>query len=128
MGYMKALLLVLLVAVAPALYAQDLSGTYTGIIKADTPDDPQENNGTIVLKQDGEKLIVTVGPNSERQLPASKVERNGDSLKFELAPPGDSTMRWRFEVTVKGGKMTGKVITTRGDETLLVSTLDFTKR
>ena len=49
----KKVLLVLLPTLTTVLFAQDLTGTYTGIMKADTPDGPRDERGTIVLKQDG---------------------------------------------------------------------------
>lgn len=113
---MKKTLLLLLLALS-SLAAQDISGTYTGTLKAQTPDGPQEGPGTIVLKMDGEKLNVTAGPLPDQQLPGTKVERSGDSIKFEIAPPGDGPRVMRFAVTVKDGKLTGEVTMTRGDET-----------
>lgn len=52
--------LVLLLSFTTALFAQDISGTYTGTLK---PEGGEGNggSGTIVLKQDGQTLIVTGG-------------------------------------------------------------------
>lgn len=123
----KKVLLVLLPTLTTVLFAQDLTGTYTGIMKADTPDGPRDERGTIVLKQDGEKLVVTGGPSTEQQFPAAKVERAGDLLKFEITPPGDSVKVLQFEVAVSDGKIAGKVKLTSGSETT-VAKLEFTRQ
>jgi hypothetical protein len=127
MNCIKTSLLVLVLTLTTVLAAQDLSGTYTGIMKAETPDGTRDAPGTIVLKQDGERLLVTGGPSTEEQYSATKVERDGDSLKFEIAPPGDSAKRLQFEVTVKDGKIAGKVKSTSGGETL-IGKLEFTRQ
>jgi hypothetical protein len=122
----KKPLLMLLLTLTTALFAQDLSGTYTGVMKADTADGTQDERGTVVLKHDGEKLVVTGGPSMEQQFPATKVERDGDLLKFEITPPGDSKVL-QFDVTVKAGKMTGRVKSTSGSESS-IATLEFTRQ
>jgi hypothetical protein len=117
----------LLLILTAALFAQDISGIYTGTMKADRADGPQEERGTIILKQDGGKLVVTGGPSVDQQFPAVKVERDGDLLKFEIAPPGDSVTLLQFQVTVKGGKITGDVKSTRGSESFAAK-LEFSRQ
>jgi hypothetical protein len=127
MNRMRKLLPALLLTLTATLFAQDLSGTYTGTMKAQTPDGTKEERGAIVLKQDGEKLVVTGGPSIGEQYAATKVARSGDSLKFEIAPRDDSGKVLQFEVTVHSGKLTGRVKSSNGSETS-VAALEFTRQ
>ena len=127
MNCMRKLLPVLLLTLTATLFAQDLSGIYTGNMKAQTPDGTKEERGAIVLKQDGEKLVVTGGPSIGEQYVATKVARSGDSLKFEIAPRDDFGKVLQFEVTVHAGKLTGRVKSSNGSETS-VAALEFTRQ
>jgi hypothetical protein len=107
--------LLVILALACSLQAQDLSGTYTGTLKIETPDGPRDGSAAIIIKQDGDALTVTAGPRPEGQRAASKIERKGEAVKFEVVPPqGDGLMQ--FDVTIKDGKLTGKLTMTRGDQ------------
>ena len=110
---MKKPLLVLLLSFG--LYAQNIAGTYTGSMKMETPDGPRDASATIIVKQDGDALTITAGPRPEQQQPASKIERSGDGLKFEVVPPEGKGLI-QFEVTIKEGKLAGKLTMTRGDQ------------
>jgi hypothetical protein len=117
----------LLLTLTATLFAQDLSGTYTGTMKAQTPDGTKEERGAIIIKQDSEKLVVTGGPSVDEQYTATKVERAGDSLKFEIAPRDNSGKVLQFELTVHSGKLTGRVKSSNGGETS-VAALEFTRQ
>lgn len=108
-------------------FGQDISGTYTGTLKAEGGEGPG-GSGSIVLKQEGQTLTVTAGPNLDKQSPATKVVRDGELLKFELVPPGaEGHGLMSFEVTVKDGKLTGKVTMTRDGDSQ-IGRLDLVKR
>jgi hypothetical protein len=127
MRSIKTLSLTLLVGLATAVWAQDISGIYSGIMKAEMPDGLREEPGTIILKLDGGKLLITGGPSTEQQFPATKVMREGNLLLFEIEPPGDSVKILQFEVTVKDGKIAGKVKSTSGGTTVIAK-LEFTRQ
>ena len=118
MKCIQTFLPMLVVSLAAAAFAQDLSGTYSGTIKADAPEGQGEQNGVIVIKQDGGKLVVTAGPTMEEQYPANKVETRGDSLMFEVGPIGEPLKILKFDVTAKEGRLSGQVIVTSGEERL----------
>ena len=109
---MKPLLLFFLATAA--LVAQSISGTYVGAAKTEMPDGVREASFTIVVKEDGEKLLVTGAPTGTSQLPAKKLGRSGNLLKFEITPPYRGEEPVKFDVSVKNGKLTGKMITTKG--------------
>lgn len=124
---MKKLIFSLLFSLATAVFAQDITGTYTGTLKAEGGEG-QGGSGSIVLKQEGQTLTVTAGPNLEKQTSAAKVVRDGEMLKFELVPPGaEGRASMSFEVTVKDGKLTGKVTVTRDGESQ-IGRLDLVKQ
>ncbi len=126
MRHLKTSLPVLVIALAAAALAQDLSGTWSGTIKADTPEGPQEQSGVIIIKQDGGKLAVTAGPAVEEQYPANKVERNGDSLTFEVGPVGEPPKVLKFDLIFKESRLSGQVTVT-SDAQRVTGKLDFTK-
>lgn len=115
---MKPILVCLSLALslAAVLFAQDLSGTYTGTLTSTGADGPR-GEATIVIKQEGSTLNITAGPQPDKQRPVSKISRDGDSLKFEIVPPeSDASSLITFAVVVKDGKLTGKLTMTRGEE------------
>ncbi len=120
-------LLFMLMAGLTAAFAQDLTGTYSGTIRADTPGGPREQNGVVVIKEDGGKLAITAGPNMEEQYPATKIDRNGDALVFEVGSNGEPGKMFKFEVTVKEGKLSGQVTVSGGPERL-IGKLEFLKQ
>ncbi len=98
-------------------FAQEIAGTYAGTLRVETPDGVQNAPGTIVIKGEGAKLSITAGPQPDQQLPATKVEREGEKVTFEIRPPGGDVPRvMRFDVVVKDGKLTGEATMTRGEE------------
>ncbi len=119
--------ILVLLSLATVLFAQDISGTYTGTMKSEGADGPR-GDGTIIIKQDGPTLNITAGPQPDKQRPATKISRDGDSLKFEVVPPdSDAASLLKFEVTVKDGKLTGKLTMSRGEQTR-VGYLDLVKQ
>jgi hypothetical protein len=93
---------------APAAPA-DLSGTYVGTI---TPDVPGElpDSGMIIIRREGETLVVTAGPGIEMQYPSQKVMRTPGGLTFEIAVEGeDATRVLQFDLKVEGAQMSGSI-------------------
>jgi hypothetical protein len=111
---------------APAAPA-DLSGTYVGTI---TPDVPGElpDSGMIVIRREGETLVVTAGPGIEMQYPSQKVVRTPGGLTFEIAVEGQDTTRvLQFDLTVNGAQMSGSIAMLR-DGTRAGGRLAFTRQ
>ena len=98
----KALLILL--ATAFTLVAADATGTWSGTMVADGGDG-NENPALIVLKQTGDSLTGTAGPNeNERHDITGKVV--GDKITFETSDPARA-MKITFELTLKGDELTG---------------------
>lgn len=106
--------LLVLFALALSLHAQDVSGTYTGTVKMETPEGSRESPAAIIIKQHGDALTITAGPRTHEQRPASKVERKGEALTFEVIHDGDA--RIQFDLAFKGTALSGKFTMMRGDQ------------
>lgn len=104
----------------------DLSGTYEGTF---TPDAPGEfpSSGTIIVRRDGDRLVVTAGPDVERQFPSEKLEREGNVMRFEVSPPGEVVRVLRFDVRIEDRMMSGTAILMR-DEQKTSGRLEFTRQ
>jgi hypothetical protein len=111
------------VPTAPA----DLSGTYVGTI---TPDVPGElpDSGMIIIRREGETLVVTAGPGIEMQYPSQKVMRTPGGLTFEIEVAGeDATRVLQFDLKVDGAQMSGSIAMLR-DGTRASGRLAFTRQ
>jgi hypothetical protein len=87
----------------------DVSGTYAGSITSDTPGELPDS-GMIVVRREGEALVVTAGPDTETQYPTQKVMRTTAGLTFELTVAGDDATRvLQFDLKIDGREMTGTI-------------------
>ena len=105
---------VFLIALAAAtLVAADATGTWTGTL---TPSgsDGQPRPAHLVLKQEGDKLTGTAGPDASQQQPIQNGKAENGNLTFELATD-DSVMK--FAVKQQGDEITGDVTRERAEQT-----------
>jgi hypothetical protein len=108
---MTRLLLALLLAVQAV--ATNVTGTWAGTITpTDQPDNPQPVH--LVLKQEGEQLTGTGGPNAERQMPIQNGVVKGDRVSLEVVA---GTGLFRFTLQIKSNDLTGRVEFVGGDVT-----------
>jgi hypothetical protein len=99
---MKHLILVALAA--GALLAVDATGTWTGTL---TPaSDGESRPALLVLKQEGDKLTGTAGPNADEQHPIQNGKADNGALTFEV-PTGNSVMR--FALKQDGDDIVGEI-------------------
>ena len=108
---MKPFLLTLLFAVS--LTAVDATGTWTGTL---TPEggDGRSLPAQLVLKQDGDKLTGTAGPDSGEQRPIQNGKAENGTLSFELESEG-SVMK--FALKQDGDAITGDIVRERDGKT-----------
>jgi hypothetical protein len=108
---MNHLLVVAFAAVT--LAAADATGTWTGTL---TPEggDGRTLPAHLVLKQDGDKLTGTAGPDVNEQHPIQNGRAENGSLIFELQTDGGLM---KFRVTLAGDEITGDVTRERDGQT-----------
>jgi hypothetical protein len=82
------------VLLAAAAMAGDLSGTWTGTFKVSGGDHTVRQ--VVILKQDGNKLTGSAGPEPQEQYPIENGKVDGDHVTFEL-----TSGEWRFSYDLK---------------------------
>jgi len=88
---------VLFLAAALCLCAADVSGKWTGTWENGPDGGPGPHY--MVLKQDGDKVTGTAGPNANQQMAISNGTLTGDMLKFDIGIPNGPTLKFAFKVT-----------------------------
>src|SRR5437016_2947099 len=97
--HMKLLLLFALSTLC--LAAADATGKWTGSF---TPSGGNSGTALMVLKQDGEKLTGTVGPDASGQHDIQNGKAAGGTLTFDV-PVGDGVLK--FVLKQEGDQLTG---------------------
>ena len=84
----------LVLLLAMNVMAVDLTGKWSGSFRADGADHdvPQ----LFILKQEGNKLTGSGGPDQSEQYPIEEGKVDGDRLRFEL-----TTGEWKFTYSLK---------------------------
>jgi cytochrome c oxidase cbb3-type subunit 3 len=101
---MIALLLMLVLALAPA---PDVTGRWTGTAQVKNQAGGQQEIPVIlVLKQEGDQVTGTGGPDDSIQVPLSKGKLDGDRLTLEAEADGSV---FTLELKVAGEEITGSV-------------------
>src|SRR5215472_11542329 len=103
--------------------AASIGGTWSGMMEQKTDDGRTGRMSMQVqLKQNGDQLSGTAGPNETNQAPIQGARLEGSHLAFSvtLAPPpgSDSGPTWKFELTVSGDRMEGKADGRMGERSL----------
>ena len=100
----------LFVLLTSSLYlaAADASGKWAGTMVANGED--QSRPVFLILKQDGQKLTGTGGPNEGQQFPMEKGRVEGDRLVFEV-PAGAGVHH--FDLKLSGDQASGEMRYTR---------------
>ncbi|HEY6392405.1 MAG TPA: hypothetical protein VIX89_14065 [Bryobacteraceae bacterium] len=99
---------------AIALFA-DVTGKWTGSFDATGPDG-QTKPGTalFLLKQSGDVIAGTVGPNEDEQFTIKVGKIDGDKIALEVDPKDGTVIK--FELTLAGGHIKGDAKGERGGE------------
>ena len=103
---LRLLLITALILLASSAFAADLTGTWQVAITASRPNGTVETDkGIAVLKQNGDQITGTMGPDESRQTPIAEgtIKDNKVVLKMQQRP--DRTMT--FELTINGEKLVG---------------------
>jgi hypothetical protein len=99
-------IVLLLLPLSFAAFAADVSGTFQVTISMTAPDGSvRKDVGLALLKQSGDVITGTIGPDQNRQNPIIEGTIKGDKVTLKIVPQPDLTMT--FELTVRGDKLVG---------------------
>jgi len=103
-----SLLLCVLLLLSSAAFAADVTGTWVITISNPNSDGTQRSDsGMAVLKQNGNVITGTLGPDADRQNQISEGTIKDDKITLKVMPQPDRVMT--FELTISGEKLTGTV-------------------
>lgn len=105
--------LLLIAVTSLALTAADATGKWSGNLTI-ADGDGQPRPAYLVLKQDGDKLSGTAGPDANEQHPIQNGKVENDTLTFELANE-NSVMKFRLKQ--EGDAITGDITRERDGQT-----------
>ena len=88
---------------AATLAAADLTGSWRGTF---TPDGRDAGPALLILKQEGNAVTGTAGPDENERHPISKGKVENDTVAFEVQTPGGVM---KFALKQKGDELAGDV-------------------
>lgn len=104
--------------VAPSTFATPLangapgtnvSGLWSGSFDITLPDGTVKNDEALLnLKQDGEALTGTAGPNGNKQMPISDGKINAQQVQFKVEEGSDISLR--FDLHLEGDHLKGQAV------------------
>ena len=100
----------LVIALAAASLAADVTGNWKGTL---TPDGRDAGPALLVLKQDGEVVTGTAGPDESERHPISSGKVQNDTVTFEVETPGGVM---KFALKLDGEDLTGQITRERDGE------------
>jgi hypothetical protein len=104
--------------------AADVSGKWSGSFKMMRPDgEARDGTALLVLKQTGNEITGTVGPNEGEQHPA-KGKIDGDKITLES---NDGGVVIKLDLVLTGERIAGDVNATREDGQTMKAKLDVTR-
>jgi hypothetical protein len=108
---MKKLLLTLFALAAIA--SADVTGTWSGPCTMKMGDETRDDTAYLVLKQEGDKVTGTIGPNEERRFDITKGTVEGDNVYIEAVVQGENALVLKLKL--EAGKLVGD-LSTKGPE------------
>ena len=100
----------LLAALAMVALAADVTGDYSGTF---TPEGQDENGAVAHIKQTGNEITGTAGPDEDQQWAISKGKIEGNKITCEVQNPDGPS--FKFDLTVDGDRIFGDVSATMPD-------------
>jgi hypothetical protein len=87
-------------------FASDVTGTWQVALMVTAPDgSTQRDTGIAVLKQTGDSITGSMGPDQSRQNPISEGTIKDNKVILKISPQPDRTMT--FDLTINGEKLVG---------------------
>jgi hypothetical protein len=107
-----------------AMFA-DVSGKWSGSFDISGPDgEGKAAMAFLVLKQTGDSITGTAGPNEQQQFTIKTGKIDGDKITLEVAH--DNGLVLKFDLTLADGHIKGDVTGERGDGQKMTAKLDVT--
>ncbi|PYT80425.1 MAG: hypothetical protein DMG40_12460 [Acidobacteria bacterium] len=103
-SFFTGLLLGVLIS-ATALCATDVTGKWSGTLQMEGENDSK--SAYVILKQDGNRLTGSAGPNESEQHSFEGGKIDGNRLTFDVSLGGEGSMH--FDLQVQGDQITGQV-------------------
>ena len=100
-------LLCAVVMFSATVWSADVTGTWSGPMEMKRGDETKADSAYLVLKQTGNEITGTVGPNEEKRLPITKGNADGDSIYLEAIVEGENKMVLRLKLD--GEKLAGEL-------------------
>ncbi len=100
-------LLCAVAVLSAALWAGDVTGTWSGPLEMKRDGETKADSAYLVLKQSGNEVTGTVGPNEEKRRPITKGTAEGDNIYLEAVVEGDNKMVFRLKLD--GDKLSGEL-------------------
>ena len=125
---MKLLLCLIFVLLAslPAAADVNVTGNWTGTFIVTGPNgETKDSTALLVLKQDGNKITGSAGPNEEERHEIVKGSIEGNKITLELNED-DHTVR--FDLTLADDRITGEANATTSDGRHLHAKLDVKRK
>jgi hypothetical protein len=98
-------LLVGLFALVAAMHAADVTGTWSGSMAMTKDDETKDDSAYLVLKQTGNEITGTIGPNTEKRLTITKGSADGNTIYIEAIVEGENKLVLRLKID--GDKLVG---------------------
>ena len=95
------------VVLSATMLAGDITGTWSGPMEMKKGDETKTDSAYLVLKQSGNEVTGTVGPNEEKRLPITKGTAEGDNIYLEAVVEGENKMVFRLKID--GDKLIGEL-------------------
>jgi hypothetical protein len=96
-------------ALAAAMYAADVTGTWAGPVAMKRGDETKDDTAHLVLKQDGAAVTGTMGPSEDRQHTITKGSVDGNNVHLEALVEGENKIV--LDLKLVGEKLTGDLKT-----------------
>jgi hypothetical protein len=118
----RVVLLSAFLLLSSAAFAADVTGNWQITISGTNPDGTvTKDTGIASLKQNGDQVTGTLGPDASRQNPIEGTIKDG-KVVLKVMPRPDRTMT--FELTISGDKLVGKITRTGDDR---IGAVEFVK-
>src|SRR5262245_42869119 len=98
-------LAVAFLALVAAVHAADITGTWSGSMSMTKGEETKDDSAYLVLKQTGNEITGTIGPNAEKRLTITKGSAEGNNIHIEAIVEGENKLVLRLRV--EGEKLVG---------------------